>query len=139
MRFNDASGKPVDLAAFRGKVVLVNLWATWCAPCRAEMPALDRLQAALGGADFQVVAIAEDTGGMAKVKSYLASVGAGHIVPYVDTSLESAHAFDVIGLPTSLLIDRQGRVIGRLVGPAAWDQPAAKALIEAAVKAPAAS
>lgn len=138
IEFADASGHELGLDKFRGKVILVNLWATWCAPCRAEMPSLDRLEAAEGGANFQVVAIAEDAGGMAKVKSFLAAVHASHITPYVDTSLEAAHAFGAIGLPTSLLIDREGRVIGRLVGAAAWDEPAARALIEKAEKIPAA-
>ncbi len=132
--FLDENGKPVTLEAFRGKVVLLNLWATWCVPCREEMPALDRLQAQRGGPDFQVVAVAQDRGGRDKVDKFLAEIGARGITPYLDTSMKSARAWTAVGLPTSLLIDRQGREVGRLVGGADWSAPEALALVDALIK-----
>lgn len=131
--FQDGAGETLDLSAFRGKVVLVNLWATWCAPCRDEMPALDRLQARLGGEDFQVVAVAEERGGPAKAQAFLEEIGAGNLNLYIDPTMRSARAWQAPGLPTSFLLDRQGREIGRLIGPAEWDSPDAVRLIEAAL------
>ena len=127
--FRDAAGRRLSLADFRGKVVLVNLWATWCAPCRREMPSLDRLQARLGGPDFEVVAISQDRGGMPKVIEFLTELGIRNLVPYNDKSTKSSRAFAALGLPTTLLVDRAGNEVGRLVGPAEWDGPAAEALI----------
>lgn len=131
--FLDPNGQPVTLDAFRGKVVLVNLWATWCVPCREEMPALDRLQAKRGGKDFTVVAVAQDRAGRSKVEMFLGQIGARHLASYLDTSMKSGRAWGAYGLPTSLLIDRQGREIGRLVGIAEWDQTDALRLIDAAI------
>jgi thiol-disulfide isomerase/thioredoxin len=127
--FRDAADRELDLGAFRGKVVLVNLWATWCVPCRAEMPALDRLQAALAGPDFAVVAIAEDRGGRDKAKAFLEDIGVRHLPLYVDATARSARAFGAVGLPISFLVDREGREVGRLIGPAEWDSPEAIRLI----------
>jgi thiol-disulfide isomerase/thioredoxin len=131
--FQNASGQPVSLESFRGRVVLLNLWATWCIPCRKEMPALDRLQAALGGADFEVVALSLDRGGAAASQKFLTATGATKLALYVDPSAKLANEFKAIGLPTTLLIGRDGREIGRLLGPAEWDAEDAKALIKAAM------
>lgn len=128
--FLDEKDRPMTLEAFRGKVVLLNLWATWCVPCREEMPALDRLQAQRGGKDFAVVAVAQDRGGRAKVETFLDEIGAKRLAPYLDASMKSARAWTAIGLPTTLLIDRDGREVGRLVGAAAWDSPEALRLID---------
>ncbi len=132
--FHDPAGLPTTLSAQRGKVVLLNLWATWCVPCREEMPALDRLQAQRGSKDFEVVAVAQDRGGRAKVEKFLAEIGASRIAPYVDVSMKSGRAWGAIGLPTTILIDREGREVGRLVGEAAWDSPDALALIDALIR-----
>lgn len=132
--FLDENGQPVTLEAFRGKVVLLNLWATWCIPCREEMPALDRLQAERGGEDFQVVAVAQDRAGREKVDKFLAEIGASRIVPYLDTSMKSARAWTAVGLPTTLLLDRQGREVGRLVGGADWSAPEALKLVDALIQ-----
>lgn len=134
VEFEGPDGQPMTLSAFRGQVVLVNLWATWCIPCRAEMPALDRLQGLRGSKDFAVVAIAQDRGGRAKVEKFLSDTNAGQLKPYLDTTMKSGRAWGAIGLPTSILIDRQGREIGRLIGEAVWDGPEALALIDAAIK-----
>jgi thiol-disulfide isomerase/thioredoxin len=131
--FLDPKDQPVTLDAFRGRVVLLNLWATWCVPCREEMPALDRLQGLRGGKDFTVLTVAQDRAGRAKVEGFLGQIGAAKLAPYLDTSMKSGRAWGTIGLPTSILIDRQGREIGRLIGAAEWDRAEALRLIDAAI------
>ena len=131
--FIDGQGRERRLDAWRGKVVLVNLWATWCGPCREEMPALDRLQAALGGDDFEVVAISIDRGGPEGPAAFLAEVGAQNLALYNDATGRIATQFGVFGMPTTILIDRDGAILGRLVGPAEWDAEDAQALIGAAL------
>jgi thiol-disulfide isomerase/thioredoxin len=131
--FQNGSGQRVVLDSFRGRVVLLNLWATWCIPCRKEMPALDRLQAALGGPDFEVVALSLDRGGAAASKRFLDGTGATKLALYVDATGKLANEFKAIGLPTTILIGRDGREIGRLLGPAEWDGEDAKALVRGAM------
>ena len=123
IKFDDAQGQSRNLADFKGKVVLLNIWATWCGPCRKEMPALDRLQAALGGPDFEVVALSIDRGGMDAVRKFLADIGIRNLAMYLDSSGQALRTLSALGLPTTLLIDREGREIGRLIGPADWDSP----------------
>ena len=130
--FTDKSGKMLDLSAFKGKVVLVNTWATWCIPCLVEMPALDELQAEFGGPDFEVVAVSQERIAL-KAENYLSQIKAGHLKLYVDESLKSARLWGAYGLPTTFLLNRDGLEIGRLVGPAKWSGPEAKALIKAAI------
>jgi len=120
-RFQDAAGKWLGLSDFRGKVVVLNLWATWCIPCRAEMPTLDRLQAQLGGPGFEVVALSIDRGGRKAVDPFFRQVGITHLARYLDPGGEAAGRLGVLGLPTTLLIDSKGQELGRLVGPAEWD------------------
>jgi thiol-disulfide isomerase/thioredoxin len=132
--FTVAGGAAADLAQFRGKVVLVNLWATWCAPCRAEMPAIDRLAAELGGSDFQVVALAEDRGGWDKARAYLDEVGASHVTLLLDQTMQSGRDWGARGLPITLLLDRTGREVGRMIGPADWESADAKALIRGLIE-----
>lgn len=127
--FQDGDGNPRSLADFRGKVVLLNVWATWCGPCRREMPTLDRLQAQLGGPDFEVAALSIDRAGIGVVRSFYAEVGVEHLAMYVDSSGKAARQLGAFGLPTTLLIDRKGREAGRLVGPAEWDTPEMVAFI----------
>jgi thiol-disulfide isomerase/thioredoxin len=121
-------GKPMSLADFRGRVVLVNFWATWCGPCVAEMPSLDRLQAELGGTDFTVITLSEDRN-PAVIAPFYETHGLEHLKPYHDPSGALSRAFGIRGLPTSVLIDRQGREVGRLEGPAEWDSGEALALL----------
>jgi thiol-disulfide isomerase/thioredoxin len=127
--FKDGAGRELNLAAFRGRVVLVNLWATWCVPCRAEMPSIDRLQGALGGSDFTVVAISQDRAGAAKAQAFLDELGIKHLKLYIDDSMRSARQFGATGLPVTFILDRQGREVGRLIGPAEWDTPEAMRVI----------
>jgi thiol-disulfide isomerase/thioredoxin len=123
IQFQDSDGKTLTLADFRGKVVLLNVWATWCVPCRREMPTLDRLQAKLGGPDFQVLPLSIDRNGFEAITKFYAEVGVKHLAMYLDSGTEAASTLGAVGLPTTLLIDRDGREIGRLVGPAEWDSP----------------
>ena len=123
IRFQGADGKSYTLSDFRGKVVLLNVWATWCAPCRKEMPALDRLQQKLGGPDFQVVALSIDNGGAAAVRRFYDETGVRALAIYVDSSLEATSKLRTVGIPTTLLIDREGRERWRKTGPAEWNSP----------------
>lgn len=132
--FSDKSGKKLDLSAFKGRVTLVNIWATWCIPCLVEMPALDALQGEFGGADFEVVAVSQERS-VEKAENYLSQVKARYLNLYVDDSLKSARLWGAYGLPTTFLLNRDGMEIGRLVGPAKWSSPEAKALIKAAIAA----
>ena len=122
-QFEDGEGHVQNLADFRGKVVLLNIWATWCLPCRKEMPTLDRLQATLGGPDFEVVALSIDRGGPEVVRKFFADIGVKNLAIHINPSNEAAFTLAVAGLPTTLLIDREGQELGRLVGPAEWDTP----------------
>ncbi len=130
--FSDAAGNSLSLEDFRGRTVLVNLWATWCAPCVEEMPALDRLDASIDDIPFEVVAISLDRGGAATVEPFLAEIGVEGLALYFDESGRTLGAVAARGLPTSILVDPQGREVGRLEGAAEWDRPEARALIEAA-------
>lgn len=131
--FQDDTGMELSLADFSGQYLLLNLWATWCVPCREEMPTLDGLQATLGGDQFEVVALSVDRAGMAVVRKFYREIGIRHLGLYIDTSMKSSFAL-AVGLPTTLLIDKQGKEIGRLVGPAHWDSPEMIRTIEAFVR-----
>jgi len=133
--FDTPEGGKTTLADFKGRALLVNLWATWCVPCRAEMPALDRLQAKAGGADFQVVAINVDTARLERARAFLDGIGVKNLKRYADPSADSFEtlrlAGKALGLPTSLLIDKDGCEIGVVAGPANWDAPDAVAAVTA--------
>jgi thiol-disulfide isomerase/thioredoxin len=132
----DADGGKRKFSDFRGKTVLLNLWATWCIPCREEMPALDRLQARLGGPDFEVVAVSIDTTRLEKRQAFLNEAGVKSLGFYADPSAEVFQvlkkAGKVVGLPTSILVDRDGCEIGVMSGPADWASADALALVAAA-------
>jgi len=123
LRFNDDQGRAHTLADFSGKVVLLNIWATWCEPCREEMPALDRLEAKLGGERFHVVALSVDQQGLAIARKFYAEAGIKALPLYIDPTAKAAFTLDAAGLPASLLIDRHGREIGRHLGAVKWDDP----------------
>ena len=127
--FTDIDGKTLDLSDFAGKLVLVNLWATWCAPCRHEMPSLQRLQTRLGD-KIAILAISEDMEGNKAVEPFIAKLGLNAVKTYLDPKNAVGRAFGVDGLPTSFLIDRQGRVLGHVEGEAEWDSPKMLAVIE---------
>jgi thiol-disulfide isomerase/thioredoxin len=133
IRFLDGSGAQRSLKEWHGKVVLLNLWATWCAPCRKEMPALERLQAALGSDQFEVVALSVDRAGLDGAKKFLDQINVRSLKLYADPAARIGSQLKIAGLPATLLLDREGREIGRLTGPAEWDSAEAKRLILAAL------
>jgi thiol-disulfide isomerase/thioredoxin len=138
LAFKDGAGTEKRLADFRGKWLLVNLWATWCAPCRSEMPALDRLQGALGGERFEVVAIDIDTRDPERARRFLGEIGVERLGFYADPSgrvLQDLRGIGrAVGLPTTLLVDPAGCEVAHLPGPADWAGADARALIETALR-----
>lgn len=131
--FQDAAGKDVTLSSLKGKTVLLNIWATWCEPCREEMPALDRLQKELGSDKFEVVALSLDRKGYEASRKFLADMKADNITLYADPTAKQGMSLKVLGMPTTILINKDGLEVGRLAGSAKWDSPDAKKLIEAAI------
>lgn len=136
LTFEGPDGQPRKLSEFRGKAVLLNLWATWCVPCREEMPALDRLQAKLGGADFEVVALNIDTARLDRRQKFLQDIGVQSLSFYADSTADAFQILKrggkVVGLPTSILIDAKGCELGVLAGAAQWDSEDALRLLVAA-------
>ena len=138
LTFEDANGQTKKLSDWRGKTVLVNLWATWCVPCRKEMPALDGLQTKLGGKDFEVVAINIDTRDPDKPKNFLKDANLTNLTYFSD---QKAKVFQdlknigkALGMPTSVLVDPQGCEIANIAGPAEWASDDAIKLVKAAVQ-----
>jgi len=125
----DSAGQNIELSDLRGKLVLVNLWATWCEPCLREMPSLERLQARLGDR-IAVLAVSEDRGGNKTVEPFIAKLGLKSVKIYIDPKSEVGHALGVRGLPTSFVIDREGKVLGRVEGAAEWDSPKILGVLE---------
>src|SRR6201996_4117804 len=141
LAFEDAGGKPRKLSDWRGRTVLLNLWATWCVPCRKEMPALEKLETRLGGPDFAVVAINIDTRDPDKARNFLKDANLTRLGHYSD---QKAKVFQdlksigrALGMPTSILVDGQGCEIATIAGPAEWDSDDAVKLITAATGSPA--
>lgn len=138
LTFTNREGKPAKLSDFRGRVTLINLWATWCVPCRKEMPALDALEGKLGGPDFSVLAINLDTGDRTKPQKFLGDIGVKHLAYYEDPSTDvfqdlKRYGRAIIGLPATVLVDRDGCELGVLPGPAEWASDDALALLRAAI------
>jgi thiol-disulfide isomerase/thioredoxin len=137
LAFKDANGRERKLSDWRGRTVLLNLWATWCVPCRKEMPALDALQSDLGGNAFEVVAISIDTRDAAKPLAFLKDTGVKHLAYYSDQSAkvfqELKMAGKAFGMPTTLIVDRSGCEIGAMAGPAEWASPDGVKLVSAAI------
>lgn len=133
LNFTSGTGEVKSLADWSGKVVLVNLWATWCAPCRKEMPDLAKLQQQLGGPDFEVVAISVDRKGAEASAAFLKEAGADQLGLYVDPSSKVLSDLQALGLPATVLLDRRGQELGRLLGPADWASVDAVNLIKAAM------
>jgi thiol-disulfide isomerase/thioredoxin len=132
--FKDSAGRSLHLADFRGKVVLLNIWATWCGPCQAEMGSLDRLEAALGGADFIVLPVSIDRNGGPAVALFYNARDLTHLGVYLDAKSALADRMGIDGVPTSFVIDRDGRMVGKLVGATDWDTPEALALLRGYIK-----
>lgn len=136
LTFKDGAGKDLTLADFKGRTVLLNLWATWCVPCREEMPALDRLETAEGNDRFEVVAVNIDTGSDEKPKAFLSETGVKALKPYRDASMSVFSALKkeglAFGLPVTVLLDDKGCLLSAMNGPAAWDGEEGRALVRAA-------
>jgi len=140
LTFNDPSGTPMSIADRAGKTVLLNLWATWCAPCRAEMPALDRLQQDAGGDTFEVVAVNVDNGDNTKPNAFLEEVGVATLARYRDPTLGIFNDLKkrglALGLPVTLLIDDKGCLLAYMNGPAEWSSKDAHRVVTAAIGTP---
>jgi len=139
LAFLNPEGQPVKLSTTgAGGLRLVNIWATWCVPCRKEMPALDELQAQLGGKDFEVVAINIDTRDPAKPKTFMSETGIKHLALYTDPKAQAFQDLRTVGrgfgLPTTMLVDGQGCEIGHISGPAEWASPDAIKMLKAALE-----
>ena len=124
LSFVNGDGAAMTLADFHGRIVLLNVWATWCVPCRKEMPALDRLQGKLDAADFAVVPLSIDHRGRDAVERFYRELGLTSLRIYLDPSGNAPYAINAFGMPTTLLIDRDGRELGRVIGAAQWDDAA---------------
>jgi thiol-disulfide isomerase/thioredoxin len=133
IQFEDGDGHPKNLTDFHGKVVLLNVWATWCVPCRREMPTLDRLQTELGSSDLQAIPLSIDRGGVGAVRKFYAEIGIHQLPVLIDVSSKASIALGVVGLLTTILIDRDSREIGRLIGVAEWDSPEMVAFLKSIV------
>lgn len=131
--FSDSKGRNLALSDFAGRIVLLNIWATWCLPCREEMPALDDLQRTLGGPDFVVVPISIDSGGIEVARDFYREIGIRDLGLYWGEDVPVQLAFAAFGLPTTLLIDRKGQELARLLGPAKWNKPPAIRQIESVI------
>ena len=129
--FADGEGRSLSLLDFRNRPVLLNIWATWCVPCREEMPALDRLQAKFGPSRLLVVPLSIDRQGLPAVKKFYEELGVTSLGIYIDQSGQASSDLNIVGLPTTMIIDRYGREIGRKSGPAEWDSSEVIALLRA--------
>jgi len=132
--FRNAEGKEISLADFKGRTVLLNLWATWCAPCRKEMPDLAKLQKEMGGPGFEVVALSLDRKGAEASSAFLKETGADNLALYTDQESKALAAVNALGLPATLLVTRDGKEAARLLGPADWSSDEAKAIIRELMK-----
>jgi thiol-disulfide isomerase/thioredoxin len=129
VEFYDTDGRDVSLLDFSGKIVLLNLWATWCAPCVKEMPSLDRLQAKLGTADFVVIPVSVDRQGAEVVKPFFTKLGIANLGIYVDPKNVLGAELGLTVLPSTIVISRNGTMLGKLIGAVEWDSPEAVALV----------
>lgn len=127
--FSDVDGGSHAMSDYRGKVLLVNFWATWCAPCREEMPSLDAVQAELGGDDFEVLTVAAGRNPPEAIARFFDEEGIENLPRLTDARMELARSFGVMGLPVTVLVDREGREAARLIGDADWNSDAAKLAI----------
>lgn len=126
LNFVDGEGKRLSLDSFRGKYILLNIWATWCGPCRIEMPTLDGLQKDLGGPEFLVVPLSIDAGGIPVIRSFYHQIKIKSLGIYLDETQSVLQTLNIDGIPQTFLIDRNGKLIGQRTGPAIWNSPSIK-------------
>jgi peroxiredoxin len=130
----DLSGKTVRLSALRGRVVVLNVWTTWCPPCRDEMPSMERLYRALAGPDFELLAVSEDDGGVDLVRRFVEELAVTFPVLY-DPERQVGRRYGVWGYPETFVIDRAGRIVERVIGPRTWDTPEQVAALRGLMRA----
>ena len=130
VQFTDAEGKQVSLADWKGKALLVNFWATWCAPCREEMPSLDALQAQRGGEDFAVLTIAAGRNPPPAIRKFMDETGVKNLPMLTDERMALARGMGVLAMPVTILIDAEGNEVARMIGDADWASPAALAVVD---------
>ncbi|MEH6629930.1 MAG: TlpA disulfide reductase family protein [Halopseudomonas aestusnigri] len=128
--FQAEDGQLMSLRDLEGQVLLVNFWATWCAPCVKEMPDLDKLQAEAGSDLFKVITLSEDRAGLKKILPFFKDKELKNLPAYVDVKGRVSRAFGLRGLPSTYLVDKQGMIVGALIGPFEWDAPEVKTLIK---------
>ncbi len=132
--FTTGEGAEARLTDYKGKVTLVNFWATWCAPCRKEMPMLAELQDEFGGEDFEVVTIAVGRNARPAMEKFFEEIGVTDLPLHIDRPMTLSRAMGVLGLPVTILVDREGREVARLQGDAVWNSDSAKAIIRAMIE-----
>lgn len=133
LAFETMDGAPASLEQFRGKVVVLNMWATWCAPCREEMPSLDRLQTEVDPSRIVVLALAVDRAGPERVRDFLREIGVSHLSVYRDPDMAAIRAVRSPGLPTTIIVDAQGKEVGRVLGDVDWADPKVVSALESLV------
>jgi peroxiredoxin len=131
----DLAGKAIRLSGLRGKVVVLNVWTTWCPPCREEMPSMERLYGQLRGPDFELLAVSEDEGGIEPVRAFVRDVGVTFPVAH-DPERQVGTRYGVWGYPETFIIDREGRVVERVIGPRVWDAPEQVAMLRGLLAGP---
>lgn len=136
IEITDDEAHPLKLSSFKGKMILLNIWATWCEPCRREMPALDRLQSKISGADFTVVAVSIDSDAIQAIRAFYRQNGIKHLHMYIGQSEKVLPDLGVAAIPTTLLIDRFGNQVGYAIGPVQWDSPELVEVIRGQLVAP---
>ncbi|HEY4743975.1 MAG TPA: TlpA disulfide reductase family protein [Desulfuromonadaceae bacterium] len=130
---NSLQGAPLKLSDLKGKVVLLNFWATWCPPCRSEIPSMMKLNAAMAGKPFQMVAISIDEGGRPAIESFFQT--SGFTLPtYIDPDNRAAKTYGITGVPETFVIDKQGVIVKKVIGPLEWDSPEVAAFLEQLMK-----
>lgn len=134
LQFSTAEGNINSLSNLRGKIILINLWATWCAPCRTEMPMLSALQDELGGNDFEVLTIATGRNAPGSLQRFFSKVGINNLPRHRDPNQQMARKMGIIGLPVSVIVNRQGEEIARLLGDANWSSDSAKKILKALIE-----
>ncbi|MEX0607682.1 MAG: TlpA disulfide reductase family protein [Halofilum sp. (in: g-proteobacteria)] len=133
VEFDGEDGEPLALDSFAGKIVVLKVWATWCPPCREEMPTLDALQDQLGGNEFEVVALSVDQAGPEAVRAFFLEIDTEHLALYIDESMRTMAELRIRGVPTTLILDRRGREVARLTGEADWAAPPMVAYLRALI------